>query len=125
MALVDGFIGLGQFASPAYLRPAVQELMAKVSIVPDAALGEFGAQVDSDAGRRPDADAVGAGGQGLAGLPHPGRGSGAQVRGLRFHHRGPAGGRRGLPVIMALERERDLERLLQLLVATPDEDQCC
>lgn len=44
MALLDGYVGLGQFSGPAYLRPAVQELMRKVRLVPDVSLGEFAAR---------------------------------------------------------------------------------
>jgi len=125
MALLDGFIGLGQFASPAYLRPVVQELMRKVSLVPDPSLGEFAAEatVTLADGRRLRAAVAEA--KGSPAFPIPDEDLQRKFVDCATTIVDPPEAEAASRVIMALEEEPDLERLLKLVVAAPDEDQCC
>ncbi len=125
LALADGFIGLGQFSSPAYLRPAVQDLMSRVKIVPDSALDDFAAQVivrlsDGRALTRSVPEA-----KGSPALPIPDEDLERKFVDCASTILDQPVAQEAAQLIMVLERQRNLHPLLHLLVATPDEDQCC
>ena len=125
MALADGFIGLGQFSSPAYLRPAVQELMSKVNIVPDETLAEYGAQavVRMADGRTLTCSVPEA--KGSPAFPIPDDDLERKFVDCASTILDQPVAQEASQLIMALERQRNLHPLLHLLVAAPDEDQCC
>jgi 2-methylcitrate dehydratase PrpD len=125
MALADGFIGLGQFSSPAYLRPMVQGLMSRVNVVPDETLAEFGARVvvrmtDGRCwtGSAPEA-------KGSPSLPIPDADLERKFVDCASTLLDQPQAEEAARLIMALETQRSLEPLLHLLAATPEEDACC
>ncbi len=125
LALVDGFIGLGQFASPTYLRRAVQDLMGRVTIVGDDTMREYGARLSVQLTGNtllitevPEA-------RGSPAFPIPDEDLERKFVDCASTIVDQPQAEDASWVLMTLEVEPDLKRLLTMIVATPDEDGCC
>jgi 2-methylcitrate dehydratase PrpD len=125
LALVDGFIGLGQFASPTYLRPVVQDLMTRVILLADDSMREYGARVVVQLldGSTLTAEVPEA--KGSPAFPIPDDDLERKFVDCASTIVDEPDAQAAARVLMNLEREPDLKRVLAMIVATPDEDECC
>lgn len=125
LALLDGFIGLGQFASPTYLRPAVQDLMGRVTIIGDDSMREFGARVSVQLKDNTILIAEVPEAKGSPAFPIPDEDLERKFVDCASTIVDQPQAEDASWVLMTLEVEPDLKRLLTMIVATPDEDGCC